>query len=496
MAIILRALVALILIISLSGCNADENIADADEIRQTAISRLQAGKTYMLMDGFDDAIAYYKAKNDTTNLLETYQLAAIKMKWKGEQDSAALYLQEALIFAGKNTSPSKGDIYNDLAALYSRPLLDKDYHKAIEFSHKAASEEPGGYNARMLHDIGIFYAFLNENDSAKTYLERAIKETPAGSPYYSTFALNYAGLSVQDFDKSISYLDSIESGHLGMLISKGFLYLNHGQLDSANSYLRQSQVLYDNSPETYSINTYNNLRLLSNCVSYATTGKVYPGEGTEVNDSISERMSLNRRINAEITEHNSRLEIELLESANRMQRIWIGILVLALCLSFLGGWLFWKNKRNLLNLHKELEILRRNQIIIEAEDNEAEDSRSFEIIAKRAEMCINRFRETGLLETIQKGESCYNDNNSYLSIKERTEIRQALLECFADFIIDLKMDAGRLAMDDIITAVLSVMRASNSAIAACMGVSAGAIRTRKTRLKGKLLKVMSDFVFA
>ena len=59
----------------------------------------------------------------------------------------------------------------------------------------------------------------------------------------------------------------------------------------------------------------------------------------------------------------------------------------------------------------------------------------------------------------------------------------------------VKMDAGKLSMDDILTSLLSVMHASNAAIAACLGVSAGAVRSRKTRLKGKLSDEMYKFVF-
>lgn len=480
----------------LTACEKDSEGFDADQIRITAIDRLKEGKTYLLLDGIDYAIQQYKEAGDTIHLLEMYQIASIKMRWKGERDSAAMYLQKAADFATSNTTPSLCDIYLGLSELYSHTLLGKDYWSAIKFAQMAETADVSGENkSRILHDIGLYFAFLNENDSAIVYLDKAIDETPTNSPYYTTFALNYANLPIADLHKSIKYLDNIEKESLGKLITKGFLYLNHSLKDSAYTYLRKSQELYDSAPEKYSINTYNSLRMLSNCVSYSRTGKVYPGEGTVINDSISGRIALNKKIEEETAENNAMLEVQLLASKSRMQRIWIIALAVILLTSVTFGLIFWNNKRKYIILHKEFDRLRQNQILIEADDKNVEDPRSLEIIAKRVEICIDRFRETGIFDIVQNGEIAYNDNNSFLSLRDRARVRQALLYCFADFIIDLKMDAGKLAMDDIVTALLSVMHVSNSAIAACLGVSAGAVRTRKTRLRSKLSDNMVKIVF-
>ena len=133
--------------------------------------------------------------------------------------------------------------------------------------------------------------------------------------------------------------------------------------------------------------------------------------------------------------------------------------------------------------------------MIEADENAYENSSSFEIIVKRAEISVSRFRGTGIFDLIQRGEIAYNDSETYLSVKDRAKVRQTLLDCFADFIVDIKMDAGKLSIDDILTSLLSVMHVSNTAIAACLGVSVGAVRSRKTRLKGKLSDEMAKFIF-
>lgn len=480
----------------LCGCRSENRDLSPEYIHDNALERINKGKTYMLLSGMDDAISYFKTEHDTTALLEMYQLAAIRMRWKGEQDSAAMYLLDAVDYAGPQTSPSACDIYLNLAETYSHPLLKKDYVKAIEYARMADKADATGENRyRILHDIGIYYAFINQNDSAEAYVNKALDLTPAKSPYYATFALNYAGIPGVDLHKSLAHLDNIGSESLGSLITKGFLYLNCGQTDSAYSYLEKSRDLYESNPERYSINTYNSLRMLYNCVSYSRTGKVYPGEGTEINDSISWRIALNNKIQAETTEHNAMLEVELLESESRIQKACIAALAILLIAGIAFGWVFWSNKRKYINLHKEFDRLRQLQISAEADENYSENSGSFEIIAKRAGICIDRFRRSRLNHLIQKAEEGYNDSGAYLPVKDRSELRQSLLECFADFVMDLKMDAGKLTMDDIVTCLLSVMHASNSAIAGCLGVSAGAVRTRKTRLRSKLSSEMDALVF-
>lgn len=484
------------LVVFIAGCDSDDRAFKAEDVRTTALNSLDQGKTYLLLRGIDDAAAHYSQEGDTIHLLEMYQLASIKMLWKGQQDSAAVYLHKAADLSTSRTSPSTCDVYLDLAELYSHPLLKKDYKKAIEYSHRAYRADSLEENrSRLLHDIGIYYAFMNENDSAIVYLDKAVNLTPANSPYYSTFALNYSNLSTADFHKSIKYLDRIEGAHLGKLITKGFLYLNHGQTDSANTYLERAKERYDSAPENYSINTYNSLRMLSNCVSYALTGKVYPGDGTEINDSISARIALDRKIETEIAENNASLEIELLASETRAQRAWIIVLVVILVAAVVSGLIFWRSKSKYIRLHKEFDLLRQKQILIEADENAYENSSSFEIIVKRAEISVSRFRGTGIFDLIQRGEIAYNDSETYLSVKDRAKVRQTLLDCFADFIVDIKMDAGKLSIDDILTSLLSVMHVSNTAIAACLGVSVGAVRSRKTRLKGKLSDEMAKFIF-
>ena len=457
-------------------------------------SRYRQGKTFMLEEGTEEAIEYYRATNDTAALIGMYRLAAIGSSQKGEKDRAASYLEKAISAAGESNAPTKTELLVSLANLHAYPTMPKDYRKAIEYSLEAARESHNSrLRSRALHDAGIFHAFLDEPDSATAYLDRAMRATTPDDPEYDTYALNYANNAAADIEKGIAYLDRIKGRSLGRLITKGFVYLNSHMTDSAASYLRQSKKLYQENPQRFSINTYNGLRMLEECVNYAVNGKVDPARGTVTNDSISELISIERRYEAELAERNSQLQINLLESRTRTQRAILAALGIIIAGLLTAGAIYRRNKLKYLRLRKELDKMRMDQIMAEAEQEQAQTP--MEIIGKRSELCIERFRETGLLATIQQAETLMQTKSAYLPLKDRNKLRDAILECFADFIIDVRIDAGKLSIDDLLTCVFALMRLTNTAAAACMGASEGAIRTRKSRLKGKLSAEMGKLIF-
>lgn len=464
----------------------------ADVTRYMSIAKLRQGKTYVMEPGLEQAIAYYKCQADTTALLTALQLAFVRERWLGEQDSAAMYLQEALGYATDSSVPDKGTLYIELSNLYAQPLLRKDYMKGLGYVKEAMVYDH--YKGRALHDSGLFYDFMGETDSAKYYMEKALEITSPENPDYETFALNYAANKSAGYDKINEYLGKIEGKHLGKIITLGFVSLNHNKITDAAGYFDEAWKVYNSCPEKYSVNTYNNLRLLKGCIDYARHGEVNSGDGTLTNDSIGERLSLDRKIKAERAEYNDRLRIKLLESESKRQKVWIVCLSVLMVIVMVAGCMFWRNRQSYIKMRKELEEMRLKQIVCESDAPES--SSSFLYISERARICTDRFRKTGGMDIIQRGETLYEDRKSFLPLKERTDVKNLLLECFADFIVDLRIDAGKMTMEDIVTCLLSLMRMNNAAIASCIGCSDGAVRTRKTRLKSRISDEMAGLIFA
>lgn len=168
-----------------------------------AKAKLGQGKSFLTVENFDDILDYYEAAGDSAALVEAYQLEAKKMVWENKRDSAISYLRRAVELGSNSSMPSKSNLYLELSNLYATPSLDKDYRKAIEYAKEAfltasSSED----KSRALHDIGVFYSFNNQNDSAVVYMERALSEIDPSKEPYTQMALNYANTPKADLKKA------------------------------------------------------------------------------------------------------------------------------------------------------------------------------------------------------------------------------------------------------------------------------------------------------
>lgn len=458
-------------------------------------ARLLCGKT-ILQDYFiDNSISYYKEQNDSTNLCEAYQLASFRSQHRLNQDSAIYYLQRAIEVVPSNQDELKARLYTEIAYQLSRPSARKNYAAAIDNSKQALEYASSAMEkARALHDIGILYSYLGQNDSCLLYIEQALELIDTDNPNYIGFALNYSSIPGADFHKSKSILSAIKTQSLGKHITLGFLYLNNGMLDSASMELDKANVIYNATPEKYTINTFNNLRQLSSCVNYGYRRPIRPSEGVTTNDSISEKINLDHRLSDENIEANAKLQTELLEHKIERQQVWMVFLVIVvfLVLGLFITYYRWHKKYK--DLQQKIDRERVSQIVLEASDDSTDEDTMRTIISNRIQLCTERFRNTGYYNRLQKL-SIDRTDEAFLPLKQRVDIQEKVLECFSDFVIDLKNNGAKLNLEDITFCIFSLLAIDNRTISKCMGVSEGALRTRKTRLKGKLSAVMFQIVF-
>lgn len=242
--------------------------------------------------------------------------------------------------------------------------------------------------------------------------------------------------------------------------------------------------MYDENPARYSINTFNNLRLLEQSIGLRQKGTIDFYEGTVTNDSISEVTAIQRKISEERRVYNNQLHIQLLQAKSRRQSLISAGLGVILCLIIGFGIYVWISKRKLMKLKRQLDNVKVEQIFVEA--NEEESESSLDLVRRRMNLCIEQFRESKLQVNLDKITVDFRNTGNYPSVKEREALQKRLIGCFADFIVDLKITGVKLNMDDIVTCILSCIRESNATIAACLGATETAIRTRKSRLRAKL----------
>lgn len=209
-------------------------------------ARLLCGKTISQDNFLNNSITYFNEQNDSTNLCEAYQLASFRSRHRLNQDSAVYYLQSALDVVPSNLIGLKAELYTEIAYQLSKPSAKKDYAAAIDNSKQALEYASSATEkARALHDIGILYSYLGQNDSCLLYIEQALELIEPDNPNYIGFALNYSSMPDADFHKSTGILSAIKTQSLGKHITLGFLYLNNGLLDSASMELDKATIIYN-----------------------------------------------------------------------------------------------------------------------------------------------------------------------------------------------------------------------------------------------------------
>lgn len=486
---------ALLILESVEPILKDNDVEIARYGHLNARARLMCGKTIANDKYLDKSISYYLKRGDSLALSESYQLASIRSQHRLNQDSAVYYLKQAIAITPEKNNMALVQLFTQISYQLSKPSVNKNYLQALNYSKQAygLASTPED-KARTLHDIGVLYSFIGKNDSCLSYIEQALALIQPDNPAYTGFALNYGGTPEANPTKSKQFLSAIKSESLGKHITLGFLYLNNGFIDSARTELRRAISLYSKQPEKYSINTFNNLRLLENCLNYSSNKSIIPSDGVTTNDSISEIMNLEQRLSNERLETNTKLETDLLKQKIERQRYFTWLMAIALLSALIIFGLYYRWHQRYKRLQQEIDRERVSQIVIEASDTPIDTVAIQAIIDKRLQLCLTRFRNTGYYARLQKVEA-EKDSGTFLPLKLRGDIQEKLLESFSDFIIDLKNDGTKLNLEDILLCILSWLNFNSKTISRCMGVSEGALRTRKSRLKGKLSTSMFQMMF-
>ena len=461
-----------------------------------ALANLRLGKAFATDSLLDESIRYYKAIGDTAALSETYQAAAFRARWRGQRDSAAYYQMKAIGLLPEVKSDELASLYLRLSSYYDEPIAAKDYPKAIEYAHKAASSaQSDKMRSLALQDIGVCLSFLGQQDSALYYSTKSIEivmnaeNKPAD---YPTFITNYANIAGADLALSRKLLNSLPKKYdIAKFITLGYLYLNANRTDSASFYLNKAMEEYHQRSGAISINTGNNLFALKMCLDHSQGRHVTAGENVTANDSINKVSEMQRMLNAELDHSRAKLQQHLVEERISRQRSVIFLIVVI----FIGMAMFFlydlNVKKKYINLRKQLDRSRVNQIISEDQTDEATDIAK--IWAGRLNLCRQGFSGTEWMKRLQVLDG--QEASEYLPSESRNRLYDSLMEYFTDIIVDLKANGTGLTVDDIILCLLTLLGLKNQTISRCIAASEGAVRTRKSRLKGKLSPEMFSFIF-
>lgn len=461
-----------------------------------ALASLRLGRSFATDSLLDESIRYFRMVGDTATLTETYQAAAFRARWRGQRDSAAYYLMEAIRLLPEVKSDELASLYLRLSSYYDEPIASKDYPKAIEYARKAAAiAQSDKMRSLALQDIGVCLSFLGQQDSALYYSTKSIEtvmNAESKPADYPTFITNYANLSGADLALSRKLLHSLPPNYsIAKFISLGYLYLNAARTDSASFYLNKAMEEYHRLSGAISINTGNNLYALKMCLDHSQGRHVIAGENVTANDSINRVVEMQRMLNAELDHSRGKLQQHLVEERISRQRS-VTLLIVVIFIGMTIFFLYDRNaKKKYISLRKQLDRSRVNQILSESQTDEATDIAK--VWAGRFNLCLQGFSGTEWMKRLQVLDG--QESSEYLPSESRDRLSSALMEYFTDVIVDLKANGTGLTVDDIILCLLTLLGLKNQTISRCTAASEGAVRTRKSRLKGKLTPKMFSFIF-
>lgn len=169
-----------------------------------------------------------------------------------------------------------------------------------------------------------------------------------------------------------------------------------------------------------------------------------------------------------------------------------GLCVLVILVALLKDRL---NKNKIIKLQKQLDVLRAGilqntsldedvSIALEPINSEKED---FEACFKmKMNLCLKLYRKSDAYRKIHMIENEGLRHKFHLNAAERQNICETLYENFSDLMTDLKLQCPSLTKQDLLHCMFLMMNCPKYVILLCTGISEGAFKTRKSRIKEKL----------
>ena len=361
------------------------------------------------------------------------------------------------------------------------------------------------YNAD--YQIAVTYLYMECFDEATPRLRALLADpqVPQRIVDEATFQLaKIACYHTEDYAEAMTYIDRhiasvSDPRRLGPDHSvKGDIYLALGHTDSARHYYTLS--LQPGRDVYADCNTY--YKLISLSLSEGQTDSVasYVAHHTLLLDSIAHMQS-----RAEIERVHADHQLQLHDRALRLRHVRFvliattGIVILALVLLVTFVAIDNRRKARYIHLQQQLAQNRVEMLALTSMPDDADvppvapdHERLLALRRQRIDYCIEVFAHTPWQSRISHIEHNATDE---LTLPDRMALHQALTDSFADVLIDLKSVCPALTATDLQLITLTLLGCSIRTAAICTALSENALRTRKTRLKGKMSEELYKMVF-
>ena len=357
------------------------------------------------------------------------------------------------------------------------------------------------------YQIALTYLYMEQWGEAEPRF-RALVDNPATPRLVADNACfqlaKIACYHTQHYDEAMEYVDrhiasEPDEHRLGPDYSvKGDIFLALGQTDSARHYFLRSLIP---SRDVYAdCNTYYKLIEIDLAAGITDSIPSYVAHHTLLLDSIARMQS-----RAEVERVRGEHQIAMHDRAMRHRHarfVLIGTIVvvtIALLLVALFAAIDSRRKASYIRLQKQLaqnraEMLALTSMSDDADSNSSEPNpeRLMALRRQRIDYCREVFAHTPWRTRISQLEH----SSDTLTLKERTELQQVLIDSFADVMIDFRTQCPALTTSDLHLVILTLLGCSIRTASLCTAISENALRSRKTRMRAKMTEEIYQFVFA
>lgn len=277
------------------------------------------------------AIDHYQEKKDNTHLALAFYYAACIYKEMQNLEQATIYFLKSRQHAEQiHEYKLLARISQQLSRIYALNDLKQDQKIEIfNLCKYAALASDSLYMAHGLEELGLYYMYTHQIDSAFYYYQKALIEAPVGEEQFRLTVLDGINLvheAQHNYTKVITSCDSILSLNPSTWLqhscwlNKGNMYVLQAQPDSAFHYyslVKNSNytTLYDNILVSKGLSNAYQL-----CGEHVKALKMYE-QMSIYQDSLSEQMQAQEVLRTKSIFHLNTLKEKYLKEKNAKQQI-------------------------------------------------------------------------------------------------------------------------------------------------------------------------------
>ena len=393
-------------------------------------------------------------------------------------------------------------IYDNLAQSYEEEDLYSTAMDTYEKAYRICKVEA----KRIFPLRGIAHTFLLQNqlDSALCYYQRAFDYALALQDSNSLAILNHDFAMIYEHkkdyiranEKITRAIEMTRPDKLSYVYrTKGLIMFGMDELDSARYYFSK----YKDQPDIYGrAICYNGLyqveKIEGNWKAAVENANIYMALYDSIQELSDGKELVRLMDNYQLEEYKEELS----------QYTWR--IVMALTITFflimasIGFWLLWKDrkrKEKYIVLQEELTQKRLDVMLLkDTADIEAEhaENQFTELREQQLKICMQMFQTT---ECYKKLLMMENSNPKQLLLMRSLIplINRTIRNSFVDVMTNLKECCPTLTSDDLFYCILSLLRCSKNTIIELMDVTSDALKTRKSRIKGKMNIELFEYIY-